>query len=121
MGQGDGQAAQGGLWSRMGWGGGWRHRRRQRGSAGDGGGHCGGEPWIGLSLNDLQPGTSARVWRLHGQGGIRQRLLDLGLLPGVDVMVVRSAPLDDPIEIRIGDAFLSLRRAEAMMIEMRHV
>lgn len=99
-----------------GWGRG-RHRHRHRHRGGGGAGGC---AWAGPSLNDLGPGAGGRVWRLHGDGAIRQRLLDLGLLPGAEIVVVRSAPLLDPIEIKVGSAFLTLRRAEAMTIEMRH-
>lgn len=119
MRQGEEGPGRGRGWRRMGWGGGWRARLRRRGG-GEGAGAAPAASWVGLSLNDLRPGAQGRVWRLHGQGAIRQRLLDLGLLPGTEVTVMRSAPLDDPIEIRVGDAFLTLRRSEAMMIEMCH-
>ncbi len=110
-------------WGRMGLGGWGGRRNRHRGGAGAGAEMAGpgaGAAWAGFSLNDLGPGAGGRVWRLHGGGAIRQRLLDLGLLPGAEILVIRSAPLFDPIEIKVGDAFLTLRRAEAMLIEMRH-
>jgi ferrous iron transport protein A len=73
------------------------------------------------NLNDVTPGVSCRVKRLWGQGAIRRRLLDMGIVPGAEVTVIRSAPLRDPIEIRIGDSFVTVRRTEAMGIEVSDV
>lgn len=79
-----------------------------------------GPHFTGPSLNDLKPGNTARIRALHGRGPIRQRLLDLGLVPGATITVIRCAPLRDPIEVRVGDSFLTLRRAEAVRIEVVH-
>jgi ferrous iron transport protein A len=68
------------------------------------------------TLDDLAPGARFRVRCLKGGGGIRQRLLDAGILPGTEATVLRMAPLADPIEIRIGDTFVTLRRREAAMV-----
>lgn len=68
------------------------------------------------TLDDLEPGARFRVRCLKGGGGIRQRLLDAGILPGAEAIVLRTAPLHDPIEIRIGDTFVTLRRTEALMV-----
>jgi len=73
------------------------------------------------SLNDIANNTSCRIRRLHTKGAIRQRLLDLGLVPGVAVTMIRCAPLADPLEVRIGDSFITLRRAEAAQIEVTDV
>ncbi|TCP58413.1 ferrous iron transport protein A [Rhodovulum bhavnagarense] len=73
------------------------------------------------SLNDCAPGTTCRILRLMGCGAIRQRLLDLGIRPAREVTVVRNAPLNDPIELRVGDSFIVLRRREAAQIEVEHV
>ncbi len=69
-------------------------------------------------LNDLQPGDKARICRHHTQGAIRQRLLDLGFVPQVQVDVIRRAPLGDPIECRIDTFKVALRVAEAALIEV---
>ncbi|SDH70661.1 FeoA family protein [Roseospirillum parvum] len=120
-----------------------RRRFRRRAAAGDGAGVAHGQPghgqghhgpgagrpradgagphFHGMSLDDQKPGTSVRIRGLHGRGPIRQRLLDMGLVPGAEIAVIRSAPLRDPIEVRIGDTFLTLRRAEAARIEVVHV
>lgn len=73
-----------------------------------------------MSLCDVLPGASCRICRLHGGGPVRQRLLDLGFQPGREVTVVRSAPLNDPIELRLGESFIVLRRREAAHVEVAH-
>ncbi|MCG8510090.1 MAG: ferrous iron transport protein A [Rhodospirillales bacterium] len=92
-----------------------RHRNRRRA------GNIGEAVPDARSLNDVTPGTTCRITRLHGQDAIRQRLLDMGFVPGAEITVMRSAPLLDPIEIRVGDAFVTVRRAEAMGIEVTDV
>lgn len=49
---------------------------------------------------------------------MRRRLMDLGMMPDAEITLVRVAPLNDPIEIRVGNAFVSLRRAEAVLIKV---
>ncbi|MBK1691700.1 ferrous iron transport protein A [Ectothiorhodospira mobilis] len=70
------------------------------------------------TLNDLRPGRRARVRRHRAAGPVRQRLLDLGILPGTCIAMVRSAPLNDPVEIRVGAVSVTLRRHEARTIEV---
>jgi len=70
----------------------------------------------GTSLNDLRPGEACRVTGIEGDGPVRRRLLDMGVTPGRAVEVVRSAPLRDPIEIRVGETFMTLRRREASRV-----
>lgn len=82
---------------------------------------CGGHAVTSCRLDEARFGARCRIKRLHGQGAIRQRLLDLGIVPNVEIMVVRSAPLNDPIELRIGDAFVTVRRTEARHIEVEYV
>ena len=72
----------------------------------------------GRALADIEPGERCRVFALHGRGAIRHRLMDLGLVPNAVVEVVRRAPLADPIEIRLEDAFITLRRTEAARVEV---
>ena len=71
------------------------------------------------TLADLQPGQSAEVLSVAGDPALVQRLYEFGLLEGERVEVVARALLGDPIEIRLGNARLSLRRAEAANIEIR--
>lgn len=72
------------------------------------------------SLNELKPGQSGRVQRIEGQGGVRQRLQEMGLVRGTEVRFVRKAPLGDPIEVRVRGYHLSLRKqeAEAVILEV---
>ncbi len=66
-----------------------------------------------MTLCDLKPGSIARVVTLSGDPSVVQRLAELGLFEGEQVEFLGTAPLGDPIEIRIGNTHLSLRQAEA--------
>lgn len=70
------------------------------------------------TLNDIRPGGRVRIKAHRARGAVRQRLLDLGLMPNVELIVVRSAPLNDPIEVRLDAATVTLRRREAATIEV---
>lgn len=70
------------------------------------------------TLNDIRPGGRVRIRRHHAGAAVRQRLLDLGLMPNVVVTVVRSAPLNDPIELKLEASSITLRRREAITIEV---
>ena len=71
-----------------------------------------------LTLNDTSPGARVRIHRHNAVGAVRQRLLDLGLMPNALVEVVRAAPLNDPIELRLEATDITLRRREASTIEV---
>jgi Fe2+ transport system protein FeoA len=73
-------------------------------------------PAAGLSLDRLRPGERGRITDILGADSLTQRLLEMGLLAGVEVEVLRIAPLGDPLEIRVGDYQLSLRRSEAARV-----
>lgn len=70
------------------------------------------------TLSDVPPGTDRTIHRLYGHGPARQRLLDLGFQPGRTVRVLRNAPLNDPVEVQLGDTFIALRRHEAERVEV---
>ncbi len=70
------------------------------------------------TLRDLGVGKSARIIRLHGEGAIRRRLLDMGLTKGAEVRIRKLAPLGDPIEVTVRGYELSLRKADAAMVEV---
>lgn len=70
------------------------------------------------TLRHAPRGCRCRVRRHRAQGAVRQRLLDLGLLPEAEVEVVRVATLGDPIEIRVGSCFVALRKEEAERIDV---
>jgi ferrous iron transport protein A len=70
------------------------------------------------SLDQLRPGQRGRIDSLDGEDRLLQRLMEMGLLEGEEVEVVGFAPLGDPIEIRLADYRLSLRRNEASRIRV---
>ena len=63
-------------------------------------------------------GQSAKVVRLHGEGAVRRRIMDMGITKGVEVYVRKVAPLGDPIEVTVRNYELSIRKADAAMIEV---
>jgi ferrous iron transport protein A len=69
-----------------------------------------------VSLDQLRPGQRGRIASVAGQDHMVQRLLEMGLLEGDEVEVIGFAPLGDPMEIRLGDSRLSLRRVDAAHI-----
>lgn len=74
-----------------------------------------------VTMDRVEPGTVARIVRVCGRGPVRRRLLDMGLRSGVLVRIVRFAPLGDPIEIKVMDYHLSLRREEAANLQVEVV
>jgi ferrous iron transport protein B len=71
-----------------------------------------------MTLNDLHTGDSATITRIRGRGAFRKRITEMGFIRGKPVTVVKSAPLQDPVEYRILDSNISLRRSEAGLIEV---
>lgn len=69
-----------------------------------------------MSLSDLLPGQRATVLAVAGNAALIQRLAEMGLLEGDEIEFVTTAPLGDPIEVRVGDTRLSLRKADAAHI-----
>ncbi len=69
-----------------------------------------------MSISELKPGQRARVDQVTGNGAIRQRLLEMGLMPEAQLQVERIAPSGDPIWIKLHGYHLSLRRSEASTI-----
>jgi Fe2+ transport system protein FeoA len=70
------------------------------------------------SLDQLRPGQRARVETLEGDDALAQRLMEMGLLEGAELELIRFAPLGEPVEVRLGDYFLSLRRREAARVRV---
>ena len=70
------------------------------------------------TLRDVKIGETAKVVKLHGEGPVKRRIMDMGLTKGVDVSVRKVAPLGDPIEITVRGYELSLRKADAETIEV---
>lgn len=71
------------------------------------------------TLDQLSPGEKARVKRVGGQGAVRRRLMDMGLVGGVEIELVKAAPMGDPLEYLLRGYHLSLRKSEAQMVELQ--
>ena len=71
-----------------------------------------------MTLDKLTIGQSVRITDVGGQGALRQHFLDMGLIPGADVTLVKFAPMGDPIEIRVRGYELTLRVADARNIQI---
>ena len=74
-----------------------------------------------MTLKDLEIGKSAVIKTVGGSGALRQHFLDMGVIPGAEVTVVKFAPMGDPVEIRIHGYELTLRLAEADQIEIEEI
>ncbi|HIT07791.1 MAG TPA: ferrous iron transport protein A [Candidatus Merdivicinus faecavium] len=70
------------------------------------------------TLRAVKVGDTVRVVKLHGEGAVKRRIMDMGLTKGVEVHVRKVAPLGDPIEVTVRGYELSLRKADAEMIEV---
>jgi ferrous iron transport protein A len=71
-----------------------------------------------MTLDELKPGELARVKKVIGKGAIRRRLMDMGLVSGVEVKMVKAAPLGNPIEYKLRGYHLALRKSEACTVEI---
>ena len=69
-----------------------------------------------ISLANLPIGEHARVIAVNGTGAVARRLMEMGVVPGAQVRVIKAAPLGDPIEVRVRSYHLALRRTEAQTI-----
>ena len=70
------------------------------------------------TLKDVKVGQDAKVVKLHGEGAVQRRIMDMGITKGVDVHIRKVAPLGDPVEITVRGYELSIRKADAEMIEV---
>lgn len=70
------------------------------------------------TLKDVKVGENAVVVRLHGEGAVKRRIMDMGLTRGTEVHVRKVAPLGDPMELTVRGYELSVRKADAAMIEV---
>lgn len=70
------------------------------------------------TLKQTKIGDTVKVTRLHGEGAVKRRIMDMGITKGVEITVRKVAPLGDPIEITVRGYELSLRKADAEMIEV---
>lgn len=70
------------------------------------------------TLKQAKVGDRVRVVKLHGEGAVKRRIMDMGLTKGVDVYIRKVAPLGDPVEVTVRGYELSIRKADAEMIEI---
>mgnify|MGYP000700614226 FL=1 len=70
------------------------------------------------TLRDVPVGATSKVVKIHGEGALKRRIMDMGITKGVEVYVRKVAPLGDPVEVTVRGYELSLRRADAEMIEV---
>ncbi|MCR4564435.1 MAG: ferrous iron transport protein A [Clostridiales bacterium] len=71
-----------------------------------------------MTLRDVKIGQTCKVKRIHGEGALKRRIMDMGITKGVEIYVRKVAPLGDPIEITVRDYELSLRKGDAELIEI---
>ena len=74
-----------------------------------------------MTINDLKIGQSGAITAVGGEGALRLRFLDMGLIPGTTVSLQKVAPMGDPIQIRVRGYELTIRREDAGMIEIEEV
>lgn len=70
------------------------------------------------TLRDAKVGDTVSVVKLHGEGAVKRRIMDMGLTKGVEVQIRKVAPLGDPVEVTVRGYELSIRKADADMIEI---
>ena len=71
------------------------------------------------TLREAKIGETVKVMKLHGEGAIKRRIMDMGITKGTEVYVRKVAPLGDPVEVTVRGYELSLRKADAEMIEIQ--
>ena len=71
------------------------------------------------TLKEAKIGETVRVVKLHGEGAVKRRIMDMGITRGVDIYVRKVAPLGDPVEITVRGYELSVRKADAEMVEVQ--
>lgn len=70
------------------------------------------------TLKEVRVGETVKVVKLHGEGAVKRRIMDMGITRGVEIYVRKVAPLGDPIEVTVRGYELSLRRADGEMVEV---
>lgn len=72
-----------------------------------------------MTLREVTPGSTVKVTKLTGEGPVKRRIMDMGITKGVDIFIRKVAPLGDPVEVTVRGYELSLRKADAEMIEVQ--
>jgi ferrous iron transport protein A len=71
------------------------------------------------TLRDAKIGDTVKVVKLHGEGAVKRRIMDMGLTKGTEVFIRKVAPLGDPVEVNVRGYELSIRKADAEMVEVQ--
>ena len=74
-----------------------------------------------MTLKDIKVGHRARVIKVNGEGAIKRRIMDMGITKGVEIYIRKVAPLGDPMELFVRGYELSLRKADAQMIDVEEI
>lgn len=70
------------------------------------------------TLREAKIGDTVKVVKLHGEGAVKRRIMDMGITKGVEIFIRKVAPLGDPVEVNVRGYELSLRKADAEMVEV---
>ncbi len=71
-----------------------------------------------MTLRDVKVGETVKVVKLYGEGAVKRRIMDMGITKGVEIYIRKVAPLGDPVEVTVRGYELSIRKADAEMIEI---
>ncbi len=74
-----------------------------------------------MTLKEAKVGSTVKVVKLHGEGAVKRRIMDMGITKGVEIYVRKVAPLGDPVEVTVRNYELSLRKDDAQFIEVEAV
>ena len=72
-----------------------------------------------MTLREVSVGSTVKVVKLRGEGAVKRRIMDMGITKGVEIYVRKVAPLGDPVEVTVRGYELSIRKADAEMVEVR--
>ncbi len=73
-----------------------------------------------MTLRDVKIGDTCKVKRIHGEGALKRRIMDMGITKGVEIYVRKVAPLGDPVEVTVRGYELSIRKGDAELIEVEY-
>ena len=71
-----------------------------------------------MTLKEVKPGATVKVVKISGEGAVKRRIMEMGLTKGIEVFVRKVAPLGDPVEVTVRDYELSVRKADADLVEV---
>ena len=73
---------------------------------------------MNMTLKEVKPGATVKVAKISGEGAVKRRIMEMGLTKGIEVFVRKVAPLGDPVEVTVRDYELSVRKADAELVEV---